>query len=234
MSLLSTIQYGPKESNHVVVMLSGFPDDETSGWGDFLVRITSVFTNYRFLCMCLPDYEDNAVPKTWGYSFDEILVMLEATINFHIASTTAKFILCIHDWGSFVGMKFENIFPNRVSKIISFDIGIGMDISAGSTAAILCYQWWFATSYVISQIISESLGEFIFKLYFNFIPKFILPTPNDTLKRPIDRVRVHMAYPYYYFWKYLLLGNKILPNYPRCPILFFVSFLAAFCAISLD
>lgn len=150
--------------------------------------------------------------------------MMDATISHALnepGSTVEQFYLIIHDWGSFVGILYENKYPHNVKKLIALDVGLGLSKSTKDIFLVVFYQWWFAFSYIISQLISTVLGNIIFKLFF-FIPflKYIAPTPHDKIHRPQSEVNVHLCYPYYHIWKSIAFSTLKIPKFPTCPMLF--------------
>ena len=127
MEFLPVVDFGNKESHKIVVLLSGFPDNETSAWGDLLQMLISSFklSEYRFVCMCLPDFQDDVKPKKWGWDVGTINLMIEKTINHYIQNDKLKFNLIVHDWGSIFGLFYENRNPHRINRMIAFDVGLG-------------------------------------------------------------------------------------------------------------
>ena len=131
--------------------------------------------------------------------------------------------LIIHDWGSFLGMLYQNKYHQSVKKVVALDVGLGLTKNIREIGVLLFYQLWFAIAYVISQAINYQLGNLFFKLFL-FLPfiKYISPTPHDTLHRPISEISVHLCYPYYHLWKGLLFDKVRLrpPRFPSCPVLY--------------
>jgi pimeloyl-ACP methyl ester carboxylesterase len=223
-TVLSSLEFktssDPKE---ILVFLAGFPDNETSGWGNFL-ELLKQRKDVQIICICLPDLEDDAVHRPWGYSFDEITLLLDATINQHVPDRKKKVNLIIHDWGSFCGFIYENRFPDRVKSVTAFDVGIiRRPRTIKESLLVVLYQWWFAAAYVTSQLFGLSMGSMVLAVYILFIPnsfKIATSFPRDKSK-----VNVTMMYPYYHFWRNYFFDSKNLPvpKFPSCPVLFMVS-----------
>lgn len=225
---LSCVEFGTLDAPHVIVMLAGFPDHETSGWGDILTSLND--KDVRILCLCLPEFENNCSNRRpWGYTFDEILDLMHATINERLGEEKRKVTLFIHDWGAYTGLLYENRYPSRVEKIVCFDVAAG--ISSGKSKLIspffivLLYQLWWAWAYFLSQAVYKPLGFAVFLSYGLLVPKFLRPTSLDKkdVPRPQNEIVVDFLYPYYTFWKQALTsGNpkSLAPKRVSCPILF--------------
>lgn len=230
-SMLSYREFGNVKGSKIIVLLAGFPDNETSGWGDVLehFKTSPKFKDYRLICCCLPDMEDHpSVPrKPWGYSMDEMVALLAATVDHLVPNKQTKVTLCIHDWGAHVGMLFENAHTSRVEQILCFDVASGVskgksNFFLGPFFLVLLYQLWWASAYIVSQLIHHSIGNAIFLSYSIFVPAFLRPTRPEKLPRPLKDINVSMCYPYYSFWKQALTTDrkKLAPKRLSCRVLF--------------
>ena len=94
--------------------------------------------------------------------------MLNNTIR-SVLGETAPFTFIVHDWGVVVGISYQNKRPNRVTKMVILDVGLKKHMPAYDTVVILLYQWWFAASYIISQIFGNAIGNFVFFGYAVFV-----------------------------------------------------------------
>lgn len=229
--ILPSYTFGSKKTaSEILVFIAGFPDNFRSGWGNVLER----FEKYAIgradifgMCLCFPDFQNGVHrPKPWGYSFQEIIQLLDSTINYYVPDMSKKVTLIIHDWGSYIGIVYENMFPQRVKCVISLDVGILTLPRFNRTLfIILLYQLWFAIAYYISQRFSFKIGNNLFKLYFTAVPNTVKVATS--MPRPFKDVSVTMAYPYYHFWNSYLFHreNVFKPIFPSCPVLFMVSFV---------
>ena len=92
---------------------------------------------------------------------------------------------------------------------------------------IVLYQWWFAIAYIFSQLLGHAVGNLIFYCYFllsTALP-ILSPVGNSKLKstRPPNEISVHMAYPYFHFWKSMISMDKSISfKFPSCKILYMV------------
>jgi pimeloyl-ACP methyl ester carboxylesterase len=152
--------------------------------------------------------------------------MLNRTIC-HLFGDSNQVALVVHDWGSIIGMIYQNKYPTRVSRMVIFDVGIKKQLSVYDGFVIVLYQWWFATAYIFSQILGNAIGKLIFYSYFllsTALP-ILSPVGNSKLKstRPRAEISVHMAYPYFHFWKSMIsLDKSISYKFPTCNVLYMV------------
>ena len=229
--LLSAVEDGNPKSEKVLVFLAGFPDNEISAWGEVLetIRLSpQASTDYRILCLCLPDFEDSAVPKPWGWSITEIAEMLDNTINHYITSPSAQIYFVLHDWGSIFGLDYQNKYPLRVAKMVLFDVGMGM--SKGQQPCpkfiLVFYQWWWAFAYILSQLFCTCWGKCCFVSFSYLVSSCCQPTPADMAhhSRNARSVKIHMCYIYYQFWKdfFFTREKRLLYEFPTCPVLYMV------------
>ena len=98
-------------------------------------------------------------------------------------------------------------------------------MSIYGTVVILLYQWWFAASYIVSQLLGLFIGNIFFKLFFLFgacFPSLTIGSGNK-LPRASEDISVHMCYPYYQFWRaQLTMSSDIKMRFPTCPLLYLV------------
>lgn len=216
---------GNPTSKPTIVFLAGFPDDQLSPWGSILR--SKLTEDYHCVFLCLPGYEKGGVPKRWGYTFDELFVIMHHTI---LQSTKEgeQIYLVGHDWGSYIAHKYQNKYPNTVKKLTLLDIGMFKLWTATATQLLFIslYQGWFAFSYLLSQVFSKAVGRFFFLLFVNFVsPLFTgLWSSGDVGERLTrDDDVVLRCYPYFYLWSQLLTNTIVYPRFPSCPLLYIVS-----------
>lgn len=212
------LKHGPP-----LVFLSGFPDNETSGWGEVLPE--ALGKKYRCIYICLPGYSKNQSPqntKPWGFEQEEILTMMNNTLA-HLGLQSSPFLLVAHDWGAFFALLYTTRFPSQVSRLVLCDVGMvdPFALPVLTIPYILFYQVFFAIAYILSQVVSFSVGNAMFWGIKAF--SFMMPTPDDRFHLPVSEITVRKCYPYYYLWKRLLTGTMLKAKFPTCPLLFMVS-----------
>jgi pimeloyl-ACP methyl ester carboxylesterase len=198
----------------------GFPDDETSSWAP-------VFTNFekdhRILSVCMPGFEDDALHKRWGYDFNTIIDMLHATITDKLGD--ADFTLLIHDWGSYIGMLYQDKYPNHVKSVVIADVMVTDKDQADSlykTLVVMNYQLLLAATFVTHELLGKAAGGVALAvsiILLKLLP-FLSPTPKDRIPRDVKKVGPHMCYPYYHIWKDIVSGTIAKPSLPACPVLY--------------
>jgi pimeloyl-ACP methyl ester carboxylesterase len=160
--------------------------------------------------------------------------MLDNTIRV-VLGESVPFTLVVHDWGAVVGIGYQNKRPKRVSKMVILDVGIKKHMPAYDTIVILLYQWWFAASYIVSQIFGNAIGNFVFYGYAALVTAIpllaVAPNSKKQFARPRKELSVHLTYVYYQFWKSFFSGNNVSAKlrFPSCPILYMVK--CSFCFV---
>ena len=185
----------------MLVLLAGYPDDMSSGWG--LANLKSLSEEYRLICLALPGYDKpRTAIRSWGWDLPEIIEALHHTIHFHLAEENAtSYSMIIHDWGAYLGLCYQNKYPEEIKKIVLFDVGIVTKPPLVDSLRILFYQWYFALSYAFSQVFSVTLANMYLLFFYLFISWTPLgPCPHDTVPRPREEVDIQQGYPYWYFW----------------------------------
>jgi cis-3-alkyl-4-acyloxetan-2-one decarboxylase len=220
----SVVEFGTQRGENLF-FLGGFPDDGLSGWSPLFEILKQ---KYNIISLCLPQYSKGCQYKRWGYSFDELVALLEITINQLSPEVPITFIC--HDWGAVIGLLFAQKFPQRVSRLILVDVGIrdhGIKNihQIWEIVLILLYQWWFCSAYIISQFFGAPLGNCIFVLYMMLVTlfPFLKVCPTDTFHRPASEMTVEMCFIYFQYWKMIFQGHPIVLQMPSCPVLYLVS-----------
>lgn len=218
-------------NKEIIVFLAGFPDDATSGWQPLVDRLLQYVNNegknHHFICLCLPGFEKGGKQRRskWGYSFFELTQMMHATLEHLIPGDQARYTLILHDWGCFVGFLYQNYYPSKISKIVALDVGhLEMEESPiHHTLILMGYQWMFASSFVVSRLFGNFLGQCVFMFWLLVMSKlpFISPCPNDKPPRLLSEISVSMCYPYFQIWKDIFTNQLLKPKYPEgVPLLF--------------
>lgn len=201
-----------RKGKPVMVFVAGFPDDEVSGWGEMVSKFSE--TN-RIICLCWPGYEkngSNALPR-WGYSLKEVVEAMHETLaDISTEEKIDNFTLVIHDWGSYIGLMYQNAFPERVARVVCFDVGILKKPPLKDALIILLYQWWFCTCFFFAHFLGRLCGQAMMMGFFLFVAPIVGPAPHDKVNRPILEITPWMLYPYWHFhfgrMGYLRMGPK--------------------------
>jgi pimeloyl-ACP methyl ester carboxylesterase len=208
----------------ILVLLAGFPDNYSSGWGKSLSHFQE---SYFVISLCLPGFDNPNSNRPWGYDFDVLVDMMHSTIQAVIKRQCLEgihqYYLLLHDWGSFIGQLYENKYSKHVKKVCLLDVGNFWDLKF---SVYLSYQYLFGMSYVVSQIFGYNSGYLCLwtSLVLMVLFPFLGPTKGhykEKTPRPLPEIRVDMCYPYYYMAIRSLLGDR--PTYPSmcsCPLLF--------------
>lgn len=205
--------------NEPLVFLAGFPDDHLSGWSPLVEELKD---RYYVIALCIPQFEKDATYKKWGYTFDELIHMMDNSIEEAVPKEKLPVTLIGHDWGSLFGFLYQNKFPSKIKKYVTVDIGLMTSISLWGMFLMLLYQWWFAIAYIVSQLFGEFIGHVVFGmcvLLLTYVPLLNI-CPNEKLPRPRNEVNVNMTYVYYQYWKETFCGRSLKPKFPTCPVLF--------------
>ena len=166
--------------------------------------------------------EDGAEYRPWGYTYEEINTLLHATLLTLVPDESLKLNFVIHDFGSIVGLRYENTHPERVKSIVCLDVGIGVltpQTPILQMFIILLYQSWYAVSYILSQLIHPAVGQMLFFFFALACPNFLKACPHDKVKRKTSSMKVEMCYLYYSLFK-AVLGKKLEIKFPSCKLLF--------------
>ena len=234
--VFNSIKLGSPSSKKLLILLAGYPDSELSGWGEVIPELAK---DYRLFCLCYPGFSSksgtgtaDSLPK-WGYTWKELLAGLNNTIEDLLQSEQKQhqanyqsFTLVTHDWGAHIGLVYQNQFPKRVDKLVLLDVGMLKTPKPLQLLVIILYQLWFATSYLLSQLISQTFGSVFFNLFVGTpLLKWVGPCPHDltlTNTRNPQEIHVNMCYLYYHFWRALIIRKDSLPKpkFPTCPVLF--------------
>lgn len=224
--------------------LGGFPDDHMSGWSPLYEIMKH---KYSIISLCLPQFHQrqqqkggNGNYKKWGYSFDELVLMLHEILCRPLAIPSAtndlngqqetpsspSVTLICHDWGAVIGLLYCNKYPQNVKRLILIDVGIKSisETSFWETFLIILYQWWFSIAYIIGQFFGSPLGNCIFVTYMILVTifPFLKVCPRDTFHRPASEMTIEMCYLYFHYWKLMLQGRPIQLKMPTCPVLYMV------------
>jgi pimeloyl-ACP methyl ester carboxylesterase len=214
------LEVGGGSSKPTIVFLAGFPDNQESPWGPHLRA--SICQDYHTVFLCLPGFETNGVPRSWGYNFDELLNMLHATIELS-TRRDEQIYLVGHDWGAILALKYQNKYPNKIKKLALIDVGmLTLKTAALSQIAFLMlYQVWYALCYLVSQLFSKKLAEMLVMLFsLRIFDSLFVGVEEGKKRMREDNNVVLRCYVYFYLWRSILTGTLKDPKMPTCPILF--------------
>ena len=202
-------------------------DNELTGWGELVSEFSET---HRVICLCWPGYENggsNKLPR-WGYMMSEVVAAMHETLSDIFAEEGIdKFTLVIRGLGSFLGLVYQNTFPERVAR------GVLRRGDCGK-ASVEGQSYHLAVSAVVLRGVfclalpGKTSGKIMMIVFMLLINPFLGPTPYDKPSRPADEVTPAMLYPYWH----MNMGpegsfrkgkeNMLRPRYPigNCKILF--------------
>jgi pimeloyl-ACP methyl ester carboxylesterase len=200
-----------------IVLVAGFPDNQTSGWGHVLPE--RLAKEYHLIMLCLPGFEDGGKVRPWGYDFDELIEGMHGTIA-PLLAPNEKFTLLAHDWGGQLSYLYLEKYSSFVSKYITVDVGL-LEMK-NTPYSIFIYQAWFAIAFAFSQIFRTLLGTIVMVIIFLPGLRGFLPTRNENLPRKREHVHAGLCYPYYYKYRNMIKGQYPKVIFPTVPTLYVV------------
>jgi len=200
--------------------IEGNPDGPTlafiHGWPDnaslWRRQVEGLGADFRCVLVTLPNFGEQHV-KAGGFDFPQLADQLAATIR--QVQPGGKVGLVTHDWGAYIGYLLEKTQPEMFTKMAALDIGGHFKPSGfKSSLMIIAYQWSLVAAWMTGGLIPP-LGALLAK----GVGKVLrVPARQQAL------IRSRYGYPYFYFWRGMLLPWKrsnLLGRYrPRCPVLF--------------
>jgi haloalkane dehalogenase len=109
--VLSYLEAGPAgEPRGTLLCLHGYPESGQM-WSVLLDRAAAA--GWRALAPDLPGYGDSEPdpPHTWTR-------MVEAVDRFHDEHADGPVVLCVHDWGGLIGLRWACDHPEKVGKLV--------------------------------------------------------------------------------------------------------------------
>ena len=220
--------YGKKDAKHTVLFCAGFPDDCST----FLPLAQRLSSDCNCLCgvTCMPGYDTHDNLKPQGYTFDEVVASLrEATKTLRALSTntSAQLTGIFHDWGSLVGAMCATRMNKEVagyfSKLVYFDVLPPVPESSNVKEAknlkkslvSAAYSTVLASSFAIQRFLSFYVAAPVCLIGFTMLGLLRL-TPTGPIDAAIFEKRepklalrkmLYMAYPYFYMYKAMILGQ---------------------------
>mmetsp|Transcript_34387 Transcript_34387/g.97409 ORF Transcript_34387/g.97409 Transcript_34387/m.97409 type:complete len:315 (-) Transcript_34387:317-1261(-) len=196
----------PKKGTPVLAMLAGFPDDHGT-WSMIAPRFASTHT---VVSMCMPDYDTKELQRYWGYPIPKIVDMLEESMKEAVPEGD-KATLVVHDWGAFIGLQYllREASLKCVDRLVLMDVGPKPKGSLGNWVAIITYQTYLSTAFLVSRLTLNIFGDIMMAL---FPWKLIGPCPYETVMPPRTSgpAGSRMAYPYFWTQMALLFAPSTL------------------------
>ena len=203
------LRYSLEGAQHkpCAVFLHGWPDDR-SLWRE---QVAVFRDNYHCVLLELPNFGDSEA-EPGGCDFDEIVARLHDTLA---AISADPVVLITHDWGAYIGYLYEQKYPQRVCAMIAMDVGGHLQAASLSAVAMfVAYQWTLIGLWLIGGVV-PALGSGLTRSFAR-----LLKVPEHQARR----VRSRCNYPYFYYWRAMLLPwrrNALLNRYqPQCPLLY--------------
>jgi pimeloyl-ACP methyl ester carboxylesterase len=191
-----------------LVFVHGWPDDA----GLWRRQVAALGPDYRCVLVTLPNFGERA-ERPGGYDFPELTERLAATVRAVADGGPAG--LVTHDWGAYLGYLLDRAHPGLIDRMAALDVGGHLAPATLKTSAMIAgYQWaliaaWLAGGVVppLGALLARGVGR-------------VVGVPA----RQRARIRSRFNYPYFYFWRNLLLPWKragLLSRYrPSCPVLY--------------
>ena len=196
-------------------MIHGWPDN-ADVWEPQVQALKHMYRCARFT---LPGFNLNDEKKGW--TIPEITKLI-LNITEQI-SPDKPVILMMHDWGCAFGFQFYHQHPNKISKIISIDIGDWFTWKQSASKAVqkaaYLYQALLAFAWRIGGPIGNGISRVMARL---------MQSPTHS-----HQITYTMNYPYQMFW---FGGDESYQNYaepfnPTCPFLFVFGTKKPFCLL---
>ena len=195
------------ESGLTVVFVHGWPDDRTM-WRN---QVETLKTRYRCAAVTLPNFGDTA-SASGGCDFPAIVDRLHRTIE---KVESDRVVLVTHDWGAYIGYLYEKKYPQSLESMIAMDVGGHFEPGTlRDIAMFVSYQWTLIALWLVGGLL-PNFGTWLTRKF-----AALLQVPQ----RQASTLRSRCNYPYFYYWRSLVLPwarRRLLGVYcPRCPVLF--------------
>ena len=186
-----------------LVFLHGWPDGPHL-WDGLSQRLT---VGGRRVFFTLPAFADSAA--THGADLPELVARLHASLD---AIGCERVVLVAHDWGAVLGYLYEAAHPERVDRVVAFDVGGHFAPRTPRDALyVVAYQWWLIAAFFVGKLLPP-LGDAMTRWM----------ARQARAPRP-DQARSRANYLYYWVWLSMLLPGRrpALSRYrPTRPVLF--------------
>ena len=196
------------ESGPTLVFVHGWPDN-ASLWRK---QVAALGDRYRCVLITLPNFGEES-ERVGGYDMPALAERVAATIREVQPGGTVG--LVTHDWGAYIGYLLEQWHPQQISRMAAFDVGGHLEISGLKTSLLIIgYQWALIACWLVGGLVPP-LGRLLTRAVARII---------GVPRRQRENIRSRYNYPYFYFWRAMLLPGfraRFLRRYrPRCPVLY--------------
>lgn len=201
---LLEIQDEGRHDADALLFIHGYPDD-LSLWDG---QVSAFASQYRCVRVTLPGFGDEANRR--GYDFSEVVAMIHESLM-ALTPKVESVTLVTHDWGAIYGYMFLQQYPHLVRKMAALDVGAHIFPQKNPLGYVLipAYQLTLASAYVLSEL--PAAGRPL-SMALTGAVRFLFQTLNgqDNLAGPSRRSAFHpiQNYPYYYFWRNMLLNRE--------------------------
>ena len=191
----------------VMLFVHGWPDT-----GYLWEHQVAVFAKtYHCCCVHLPLFHSWPAQT---YDFPQLAAMLEDTLDEILRRSGQNQAVVIgHDWGAYLTYMLEQLCPQKISAIVTMEVGANFKPENVKQALyIITYQWWLIAAFFIGRIappVGRAMSAMIAKI------------ANAPRKKPLTS---EMNFPYVYCWRAVLFkkyrGSLIRRYRPQCPVLY--------------
>lgn len=193
----------------MLFFIHGWPDN-ASLWRK---QFAALAEDFHCVAVNLPNFAERA-EKSGGYDFPQLVQGLAATIR-QQQKNGERVTLVTHDWGAYLGYLLERNHPELIARMVALDIGGHAKPGSFKEAFfIIAYQWALITCWLVGGLVPP-LGNLLSR----GVGK-VIRVP----RRQRATLRSRCNYPYFYFWRAMLLPgwkHSLLGRYrPSCPVLY--------------
>ncbi len=197
----------------MLFFIHGWPDN-ASLWRKQFTALSGAF---YCVAVILPNFAARP-EKSGGYDFPQLVEGLASTIRQHQRKGEPVHLVT-HDWGAYLGYMLQRSHPELIARMVALDVGgHAKPGSFKEVLFILAYQWSLIVCWLIGGIVppfGPPLGNALSRLVGR-----IIRVP----RRQRGELRSRCNYPYFYFWRAMLLPrwkHSLLGYYrPTCPVLY--------------
>lgn len=193
----------------MLFFVHGWPDNATL-WRKQMAALSG-----QFYCVAvnLPNFAGRK-DQAGGYDFPQLVAGLAATIRRH-QKNSAAVNLVTHDWGAYLGYLLQRTHPQLVARVVALDVGGHMkSATLKASLFVIGYQWTLVFCWLVGGVVPP-LGNVLSRWLGRLI---------RVPRRQQAELRSRCNYPYFYFWRGMLLPrwkSSLLGYYqPTCPVLY--------------
>lgn len=193
----------------LLFFIHGWPDN-ASLWRKQFAALSE-----QFYCVAvsLPNFGPKP-EQAGGYDFPALVDGLAATIK-KCQQENAPVMLVTHDWGAYLGYLLERAHPELIARMVALDVGgHAKPGSFREVLFIIGYQWTLIFCWLMGGVL-PLLGNVLSRALARLI---------RVPRRQQAELKSRCNYPYFYFWRGMLLPrwrSSLLGYYrPGCPVLY--------------